>query len=104
MGLTAPITCSPTISCEQAIEIMVTNGNLLAKMTSSRVSSSDPISEFLYKKFASVQPMTSLYRLSKIFDKNHYAVVVATQKCFISPEEVIENTVVVGVASRIDLA
>lgn len=123
LKLTAPVTCSPTVTCEQAIKIlaeqgfdqlpvigsdgkvlgMVTNGQLLSKLSSGSVGPGEPISEALFKQFATVKVSTSLYRLSKIFDKHHYAVVAATQKCFTGPDQVSENHVVVGVASRIDL-
>lgn len=123
LKLATPVTCSPEVTCQQAIDIlakqgydqlpvignngevmgMVTNGNLLSKITSGRVGASDPISAALFKQFARVTQQTSLYRLSKIFDRDHYAVVIASQQRFNGPDSVTENQIVVGVASRIDL-
>lgn len=123
LKLTTPVTCGPSLSCSETVEIlatqgydqlpvidsdgkvlgMVTNGNLLSKMASGRVSPSDPISDVLFSKFAKVTQQTSLLKLSKIFDKHHYAVVIASQQCFSSVTEVTTKHVVVGVASRIDL-
>lgn len=46
---------------------------------------------------------TTLEELSKIFDKEPFALVVATQKCFSSTGVATEKKVITGVATRLDL-
>ena len=57
----------------------------------------------LYRQFRTVALNTPLDELSKIFDHDHFALVVATQRCYSSASAVSEKKVVCGVASRIDL-
>jgi len=123
LHLPVPYTISPKVTCDQAVEILktqgfdqlpvvdengavvgvVTAGNLMAKLSSGRVKITDDVSEAMFKQFQKVSPSTDLAKLSQIFNKDHFALVVTSQKWFSSPGVSAENHLVVGVATRIDL-
>lgn len=47
---------------------------------------------------------TSLHKLSKIFDRDHFALVVASQQAYTKEtEQPRERTLIIGVVSRVDL-
>lgn len=121
--LNTPITVGPDVSCSECVDIlnrngydqlpclnkagdiegMVTLGNLTSQILSGRVKSTDPISKVLYRQLNKVNLTTKLGALSKIFDKDHFALVCSTQKNYSSPSHMSEKTLVFGVATRIDL-
>jgi cystathionine beta-synthase len=123
LKLNAPVTCGPSMTCGGAIQLlaqhsfdqlpvvddegnvmgMVTNGNLLSKIASKRVNASDPVSSALFTGYSEVSPSTKLQDLSLIFERDYYAVVVATQTRYTTASEVSESKQVVGLATRIDL-
>lgn len=123
LGLHAPITVSPETSCKDAIELLqghafdmvpvqspedgsvlgvVTEGNLTAMLTQSRIQPNDPCRRALYKQFRKVTLSSKLSDLAAIFDRDYYALVVAEQRCFDRGKETIRS-VVTGVVTRIDL-
>jgi len=121
--LSTPITVGPTVTCSECVDIlnkngydqmpclnkegdiegMVTLGNLTSQIVSGRVKATDPVSKVLYRQFIQVPISTTLGALSKIFDKDHFALVVTRQKYISSPNNMSEKTLVFGVATRIDL-
>eukprot|EP00743_Colponemidia_sp_Colp-15_P000310 GILK01000361.1.p1 GENE.GILK01000361.1~~GILK01000361.1.p1 ORF type:complete len:521 (+),score=96.28 GILK01000361.1:144-1565(+) len=123
LRLTTPITITSDVPCKEAIEIlnqhgfdqlpvvaanneilgMVTEGNLMSQIVSRRVEPTDAVSKVLYKQFKQVSLDTPLSQLSRIFDKAHFALVVTSQRCFSGTSSSTDKTVVVGVATRIDL-
>jgi len=130
LKLTSPMTVHPAVSCADTLKIlneqgydqlpvvgpnnsilgMVTLGNLSAKITRGQVSLSDPVEKAVYKQYRKIDLTCKLGDLSRMFDKDHFALVV-TKNMYIgggkspSPENgfVQERSVVVGVATRIDL-
>jgi len=68
----------------------VTEGNLTAMLLNKRVKIEDTVEKCLYRQFRTAKPSTKLSELSTIFNLNSFAIVV-------------ENEVVQGVATRIDL-
>lgn len=119
-----PFTVRPTVSCKDAVDILagqgfdqlpvvnedgtiqgvVTEGNLTAKLMSGRVSGETPVSEALFRQFRTVNMTDPLSSLARVFDRDHFALVVTTQKTFSSAgAPPTENSVVAGVATRIDL-
>jgi cystathionine beta-synthase len=124
LHLQSPYTIVPNCTCKNAIAIMaehgfdqlpvvdektgeilgtVTEGNLTSHIVNKRVRPDDEVSKVLYKKFKLVNLNTTLEELSKIFDKEPFALVVATQKCFSSTGVATEKKVITGVATRLDL-
>lgn len=93
----------PCLSKEGSIEGMVTLGNLTSQILSGRVKSTDPISKVLYRQLNKVSLTTKLGTLSKIFDKDHFALVTTMQKNYNAQGQLTEKTLVFGVATRIDL-
>ena len=83
---------------------VVTEGNLTAKLMSGRVGGDSPVSEVLFRQFRTVNMSDPLSSLARVFDRDHFALVVTTQKTFSSAgAPPTENSVVAGVATRIDL-
>jgi cystathionine beta-synthase len=75
---------------------------------SGRVKASDPVTKALYPQFRQVSVATTLAELARMFDRDHFALVVQTQRTYRgmgSPkgQAVTEKSVIVGVVSRIDL-
>lgn len=93
----------PCVSKDGEVLGMVTLGNLTSQILSGRVQPTDPISKVLYRQFHKVPLATKLGALSKIFDKDHFALVVTSQKSIGASDAVTEKTLVYGVVTRIDL-
>jgi cystathionine beta-synthase len=125
LKLETPYTVTPSVTASQCIEIlnkhgydqlpcvsenneilgMVTLGNLTSQITSGRIQPNDSITKGLYKQFKQISISTKLSQLSKIFDRDHFALVVSTQKSFSGSAEnqVKEKSLIFGIATRIDL-
>jgi cystathionine beta-synthase len=124
LKLTTPCTLLPTVTCKDAIEVLagegfdqlpvvgadgevlgvLTEGNLSAKLTSRRVAGSDPVTAAMFKQFRTVALDTPLSDLARIFDRDHFALVTTTQRCFGGAGSApTDKTVVSAVVTRIDL-
>jgi len=123
LQLRIPFTISPSVPCSHAVEILekqgfdqlpvvddkgevvgvVTAGNLVSKIASGRVKTTDPVSKMTYGQFKKVSIQTELGTLTQIFNTDHFALVVATQTWYTSPDKATVKNLVVGVATRIDL-
>ena len=62
-----------------------------------------PVSAALYKHFLQVPLTMTLADLSARFDKEHFALVVANQQRYRDGGNIVNNVVICGVVSRIDL-
>jgi len=122
LKLPTPITVLPTVSCQEAVTIlqsqgidqmpvvnldneilgMCTEGNMTSQLLSKRVQPEDPVSKVLYRQFKEVNMSTPLSQVCKIFDKNHFALVTQSQKMY-SGSSFVEKKLVCSVLSRIDL-
>lgn len=119
-----PVTVTPAVTCKEAVEILagegfdqlpvvgtdnnilgvVTEGNLSAKLMAGRVLPSASVTAVAFPQFRKVTASTTLGDLGRVFDKDHFALVVATQKVFTSAgSEPEHRTIVSGVVTRIDL-
>jgi len=125
LQLQTPLTVSPTVTCAECVEIlnkqgydqlpcvnkdggiegMVTLGNLTSQLLSGRVKPNDAIStgSVLYRQFRKIGINTALGEVSKIFDKDHFALATTTQKLYNGPNEVSDKTIIFGIVTRIDL-
>jgi cystathionine beta-synthase len=134
LHLQTPITIAPGVSCKEAIGLLsaqgfdtlpviseegkilgvVTEGNLTAKLVSNRVQPDDDITSALYPQFRKVNMGDTLGDLANIFDRDHYALVVAEQLQYTGAKggavpgakgllPSATRSVVTGVATRIDL-
>ena len=125
LRLTVPVTVTPATTCAQAVEILtasgfdqlpvvgddsaclgvVTEGNLTAKLLQGRVKASDSVVNAAYSQYARARPTTTLGELARLFDRDHFAVIVQTQRTYTGGAAMgfTEKSIVVGVVSRIDL-
>jgi len=124
LELATPCTISPDMTCGKAVQLLktegfdqlpvidkegvilgvVTEGNMLAKISSGKICSEDPVTKVLYRQFKTVGLGTSLSKLSKIFDADHFALVTASQSSYSSEEEPPkQKSIIVGVVTRVDL-
>jgi len=110
LKLQTPVTIAPSVSCKDAVDVltkhgidqlpvidssnnilgMVTEGQLVSMMSKGRVKPTDTVEKALFRQFKKVCLTTPLVELSRIFDRDHFALVV-------------ENNTVHGIATRIDL-
>jgi len=119
------VTVTPAVSCGEAVDILqslgydqlpvvgednsilgvVTEGNLTSRIMAGRVKASDSVSKALYAQFRKVTVSSPLYDVARMFDRDHFVVVVQTQRTYRGGKDsaVSEKTVVVGVVTRIDL-
>jgi len=118
-----PMTLTPSVTCSDAVEIlqregfdqmpvvdeggavigMVTEGNLLSMMTKKKVKGADPCSAAIYKQFKQVDLSTTIGKVSKILDKDHFCLVVSSQRCYVGKGQVTEKTTIVSMITRIDI-
>jgi cystathionine beta-synthase len=124
LAITTPFTVTADVTCAEAIRILstegfdqlpvvgedneilgvVTEGNLTAKVLSGRVQPSAPVSDVMFTDFGRVTLQTTLNDLATVFDREHFALVTTSQRCYQGAgSEPTEKTVVFGVVSRIDL-
>jgi len=123
LELSAPLSILPTVSVEQAIDIMsregydqlpvitatgqiagvATLGSLKAKLLKGNIMSDDPIEKATYSTFKKVTLETTLGRLNRILDSDHFALVVHSQRLFKNAEDVETREIIVGIATDIDL-
>merc|ERR1711988_1657091 len=123
LELSAPLTILPELSVEQTLSIMTnegfdqlpviessgkiegvaTLGSLKAKVLKGNVLRNDPVTKATYKTFKKVTLDTTLEKLNRILDKEHFALVVHSQRLYISQSEVQEKEVIVGIVTDIDL-
>lgn len=122
LHLDTPFTVGPEVSAKDCLAILNKHGidqmpvvsssgvqgvvaltNLSSLVTRGQVKADDPIGQSLYKQFKKIPLNTSLLDLSRVFNKDHFALVVNEQKFYSSPDNVSTYTVVVGVVTRIDL-
>ncbi|CAI5747025.1 unnamed protein product [Peronospora destructor] len=121
--LQPPVTITPDLTCKEAVNILkkegfdnlpvvaddnsivgvVTEGNLIAQLMPGRVHPTDAVEKAMFKQFQQVSPQTSLYDLSRIFDRDHFALVVTEQKRIRKGGAAETKSVIFGVVTRIDL-
>jgi cystathionine beta-synthase len=60
---------------------MVTLGNLISRILAKKIEPKSPVSEVVYTQFKKISLNTSLGRLSRMLDQDHYVLVVHSQQC-----------------------
>eukprot|EP00088_Acartia_fossae_P068518 TRINITY_DN8705_c0_g1_i1.p1 TRINITY_DN8705_c0_g1~~TRINITY_DN8705_c0_g1_i1.p1 ORF type:complete len:582 (-),score=186.61 TRINITY_DN8705_c0_g1_i1:443-2188(-) len=123
LELSAPLSILPTVSVEHAIDIMskegydqlpviqhtgeiagvVSLGSLKAKLLKGKIMSDDPIMKATYSSFKKVTLDTTLGKVNRILDKEHFALVVHSQRLYTTSMDVETRDVIVGIATDIDL-
>lgn len=78
----------------RAIAGVVTQGSLVSNLVANRVRPESPVESVLYKQFKKIYLHTTLGKLSRILDTDHFALVVHEQKnskYFLVPLLVLTN-------------
>merc|ERR1711892_648843 len=123
LELSAPLSILPTVTVEKSIDIMVnegydqlpvvsgkgkvegvaTLGSLKAKLLDGKVCASDPVEKATYNTFKKLGLETTLGKLNRVLDTDHFALVVHRQRLYTSHQDVEEREVIVGIVTDIDL-
>ncbi|XP_065055705.1 cystathionine beta-synthase-like protein [Rhopilema esculentum] len=123
LELNTPLTVLPSVSCQEAIEIMnretydqlpvvneggfvlgmITLGNLMSRTIAGKVTPETPLSECIYSKFKKVSLNTSLGSLSRILDHEYFALVVHSQRLYAARDESATKEIIFGIVTRMDL-
>ena len=69
----------PVVDDNSSILGVVTEGNITSRLLAGRVKPSDSVKQALYAQFQRVTVTTRMSDLARIFDRDHFAVVVQTQ-------------------------
>ncbi|XP_043191337.1 cystathionine beta-synthase-like isoform X1 [Amphibalanus amphitrite] len=123
LDVAAPMTVLPSVSCQDAIDIMngegfdqlpvvdqagevrgmVTLGSLMANIVSRRVEPSSTVDQVLYSQFHKVPLDKTLGTLSRILQKDHFALIVHDQKLYVGKNSMETKQVIIGIVTQIDL-
>jgi len=123
LDLQTPLTVVPQMKCQSAIDIMnketfdqlpvvneggyvlgmVTLGNLMGKMVSGKITPESTVSECIYDQFKKVSLSSSLYELSRVLDRDYFALVVHCQKLYSDLNKSSEKQIIFGIVTRMDL-
>jgi len=123
LSLQAPVTISPSVSVQDATDVMdkeafdqlpvinedgsiagvVTQGSLMSNLIANKVRPESPVESVLYKQFKKIYLHTTMGKLSRILDIDHFALVVHEQKQFTGAGRTSTKEVIVGIVTRIDL-
>lgn len=123
LDISAPLSILPSVTVEQAIDIMVkegfdqlpvitesgkivgvaTMGSLKAKLLKGKVNGTDPVEAVTYNTFKKLNLETTLSKLNRVLDTEHFALVVHNQRLYTSDREVQDREVIVGIVTDIDL-
>merc|ERR1712079_794234 len=123
LEISAPLSILPSVTVEQAIDIMVregfdqlpvitesgkivgvaTMGSLKAKLLKGKVNATDPVEAVTYSTFKKLNLETTLSKLSRVLDTEHFALVVHNQRLYTNDRDIQEREVIVGIVTDIDL-
>ncbi|XP_021940064.1 cystathionine beta-synthase isoform X2 [Zootermopsis nevadensis] len=123
LNLEPPLSILPTVTCQEAIDIMkkegfdqlpvvddtgvvqgtVTLGNLVTRMVNSKVLPTDAVEKVLYRQFRKIKLDATLGRLSRILEKDHFVLVVHPQILYTDQEATESRDVIIGIVTPIDL-
>merc|ERR1719438_444629 len=123
LELSAPLSILPSVPVEHAIDIMVkegfdqlpvitesgkivgvaTMGSLKAKLLKGKVNATDPVEAVTYNTFKKLNLETTLSKLSRVLDTEHFALVVHNQRLYTNDRDIQEREVIVGIVTDIDL-
>jgi len=123
LNLQAPLSILPTVTCQSAIDIMkkegfdqlpvidqdgsikgvVTLGSLMTRILSKKAEPKTQVHQVLYGQFKSVQLDTTLSKVSRILERDHYVMVTHNQRLYSQNDTIEERNVVIGIVTQIDL-
>merc|ERR1712179_566254 len=102
LELCAPLSINPDVSVEKTIDVMnkegydqlpvideagiiqgvATLGSLKSKVLKSKVLATDPVKKAIYNTFKKATLDTTLEKLDRILDQEHFALVVHTHRIY----------------------
>nr|CAD7422047.1 unnamed protein product [Timema poppensis] len=82
---------------------MVTMGNLMSRLINTKALPTDCVEKVLYRQFRKIKLDTNLGRLSRILDKDHFVLVVHSQRLYSNKDVVNSREVIIGIVTPIDL-
>jgi len=128
LSLPTPLTVDPSLKCATAIKVMkefgfdqlpvvdkslgvvgvITMATLITKLTISPPSDTPvadrPVSDFMFKQFRQVPVNMPLADLFRIFQRDAYCLIVTSERRLDNDQmNIIENKIVVGVCTQIDI-
>lgn len=123
LELSAPLSIGPSLNVEETIQIMnkegydqlpviddggvicgvATMGSLKTKVLKGKVRATDSVSKATYTTFKKVTLDTTLEKLDRILDKDHFALVVHSQRLYTTNKDVATKEIIVGIVTDIDL-
>jgi len=123
LELNAPLTVHPDVSIQDTISLsdhegfdqipvvdeagavqgMATLGHMMSQIMKGKATFTDPVSKILYKQFKTVNLDTSLHKLSRMLDTDHYVLVVHGQRQYTGKGQEAQKSMIFGIATRIDL-
>ncbi|KAK2151488.1 hypothetical protein LSH36_361g00023 [Paralvinella palmiformis] len=123
LNLNVPITVHPNVTIQDVLNVlnskgfdqvpvvdqcnnvqgMITVGHIMSELTKGRVKITDPVSAIIYKQFQQVTMDTTLSRLSRLLDTDHYVVILHDQKQYLPDGTETVKKMIYGIATRIDL-
>ena len=93
----------PVVNEGGYVEGMVTLGNLMGNMVSGKVTPDSPVSECIYTQFKKVSLTSTLRELSRILDRDYFALVVHSQTMYTDLTTSSEKHIIFGIVTRMDL-
>ncbi|KAM7380395.1 hypothetical protein PAMP_003697 [Pampus punctatissimus] len=123
LHLSAPVTVLPSVSCQETTKILkekafdqapvvdesggiqgiVTLGTIMSSMLSGKVKPTDAVSKVLCKNFKQVHLTDHLGKLSRIFETNHFALVVYDHTQYKADGSACRRQMMFAVVTAIDL-
>merc|ERR1719244_1627178 len=82
---------------------VATLGSLKAKLLKGKIHATDSVETATYVTFKKLSLDTTLGKLNRILDTDHFALVVHRQRLYSSDQQVEEREVIVGIVTDIDL-
>jgi len=93
----------PVITESGKIVGVATLGSLKAKLLKGKVNGTDPVEAATFQTFKKLNLETTLSKLSRVLDTEHFALVVHNQRLYTNDRDIQEREVIVGIVTDIDL-
>lgn len=93
----------PVVDDQGKIEGMVTLGHMMAQIMKGKVRTSDAVERVLFKQFKQITLDTTLGKLSRMLDTDHFVLVVHEQRLINTHGKESKKKMIFGIATRIDL-
>merc|ERR1719391_625030 len=93
----------PVIDMAGEIQGVATLGSLKSNLLKGKVQPTDAVSKATYSTFRKVNLDTTLEKLHRILDTEHFALVVHSQRLYTSKLDVQTKEIIVGILTDIDL-